>query len=63
MKPYVGSTSYRFPIVRVRSIIFKRAVADELGIQSAITGMVDFLEEDTIVAFSNLCASFGDINI
>jgi hypothetical protein len=44
-------------------IVLERAVLNELGVQAAVAGMIDFLEENTIERGADSCTEVLNVNI
>ena len=59
---HVGFT-YRPPLVRIRRVVLKRAVVNQLRIQATITRMVDFLEEKAVMTLADGRSTPASINV
>jgi len=65
--PLVGQrhsgSAYFLPIVGIGGIILERTVMNQFRIKSAISRMIDFLEEDAIVTVANRSTAFTGIDV
>ena len=55
-------TTECFPMHRAFGVVLERTVLNQFGVEAAITGMIDFLEENAIEAGANLCPKMFGIH-
>ncbi len=56
-------TAYRPPVYGLAVVVLEGAVLHEFGIESAVAGVVDFLEEDTVEARADGGAHVGCVDV